>query len=38
MDYLIPIDQARILCAALGALGIISFAATKVAEILRLIK
>jgi hypothetical protein len=38
MDYLIPIDQARLLCAALGALGVISFVATKAAEILGLVK
>jgi len=38
MDYLIPLDQARLLCAALGALGVISFVATKAAEVLRLIK
>jgi hypothetical protein len=38
MDYLIPIDQARLLCAALGALGVLSFVATKAAEILRIVK
>jgi hypothetical protein len=38
MDWLVPIDQARLLCGALGALGIISFVATKAAEILRIVK
>lgn len=38
MDYLIPIDQARLLCAALGALGVISFVATKAAEVWGLLK
>lgn len=34
MDWLIPIDQARLLCGALGALGLISFAATKAADVM----
>jgi hypothetical protein len=38
MDYLLPLDQARLLCGALGALGLISFVVTKAAEVLRLIK
>jgi hypothetical protein len=38
MDYLIPLDQARLLCGALGALGILSFALTKAAEIWGLTK
>jgi hypothetical protein len=38
MDYLIPLDQARLLCAALGALGVLSFVATKAAEVLGLLK
>lgn len=34
MDWLIPVDQAQLLCGALGLLAVASFALTKAAEVL----
>lgn len=38
MDWLVPTDQAQLLCGALGILAVASFVLTKAAEVLRLIK
>ncbi len=38
MEWLLDIDQAKLLCGALGALAVASFVLTKAAEVVGLIR